>query len=77
MEEENQDGLLSQTLTKESVFEDGMCLWPVQHWVLRFGAQSSWDTLARGCSVDGHSEEESRGNLIRMLLESILSRSMA
>ena len=65
------------TLTKESVFEDGMCLWPIQHWVLRFGPWSSWETLARGCSVDGHSEEESRGNQIRMLLESISSRSMA
>ena len=54
-----------------------MCLWPIQHWVLRFGPWSSWDTLARGCSVDGHSEEASRGNHIRMLLESIPSRSMA
>ena len=32
---------------------------------------------ARGCSVDMHSEEESRGNQIRMLLESMPLRSMA
>ena len=55
-----QDGLLSQTLTKESVFEHGMCLWPIQNWVPWFGPWSSWETLARGYSVDGHMEEESR-----------------
>ena len=41
------------------------------------GPRSSWETLARGCCVDGHMAEESRGNQIRMVLESILSRSMA
>ena len=54
-----------------------MCLWPVRHWVLWFGPRSSWETLARGCSVDGRAEEESRGNRLTMVLVSIRSRSMA
>lgn len=49
-----------------------MCLWPVQHWILQL-AHGALGYVSKGCSVDMHSEEESRGNQIRMLLESILS----